>query len=209
MADALAAAHAAGVVHRDLKPSNLMLTTTGHIKVLDFGIAMFASTESETIARLTGAGSAIGTAAYMSPEQAAGDRVDARSDLWSLGAVLQEMLTGRPPFDGANTLAVINAVQTAPIPAIRSLRPDVAQELETDPVAHVGAGSPAADDDSRGSSRSRGVVRGTSLDWRDGRCAGAAREPARAICACGDRARRRRRGRHVVDPAKRERPVGP
>src|SRR5262245_8223304 len=129
-ADALAAAHAAGVVHRDLKPSNLMLTSTGHIKVLDFGIAMFSSTESETIARLTGAGSAIGTAAYMSPEQAAGEVVDARSDLWSLGAVLQEMLTGRPAFKGANTLALINAVQTAPIPSIRSQRPDVAPELE-------------------------------------------------------------------------------
>ena len=130
VADALSVAHAAGIVHRDLKPSNLMLTASGQVKVLDFGIATFASTDAETMARLTGPGTTVGTAAYMSPEQAAGEDVDWRSDLWSLGVVTREMLTGRPVFEGTNVLAVMHAVMTTTPGPIRAARPDVTSELE-------------------------------------------------------------------------------
>jgi eukaryotic-like serine/threonine-protein kinase len=130
VADALSAAHAAGIVHRDLKPSNLMLTASGQVKVLDFGIAMLASTDGETMTRLTGAGTTVGTAAYMSPEQASGEDVDWRSDLWSLGVVAREMLTARPVFEGTNVLAVMHAVMTTTPAPIRDLRPDVADELQ-------------------------------------------------------------------------------
>ena len=123
VADALSAAHAAGIVHRDLKPSNLMLTASGQVKVLDFGIATFASTDAETMARLTGPGTTVGTAAYMSPEQAAGEDVDWRSDLWSLGVVTREMLTGRPVFEGTNVLAVMHAVMTTTPGPIRARGP--------------------------------------------------------------------------------------
>jgi dienelactone hydrolase len=128
MADALKAAHAANIVHRDLKPSNLMLTATGQLKVLDFGLAKIET--GETATQLTRAGSALGTAAYMSPEQAAGEVVDARSDLWSLGVVSYEMLAGRSTFDGTNALAIIHAVLTTTPAPVRTLRPDVAPELE-------------------------------------------------------------------------------
>jgi serine/threonine-protein kinase len=94
---ALEYSHRAGVVHRDIKPGNIMITTTGQVKVMDFGIARAVSDSSTTVAQTT---AILGTASYFSPEQAKGETVDARTDLYSTGVVLFEMLTGRPPFRG-------------------------------------------------------------------------------------------------------------
>ena len=128
IAGALQAAHDAGIVHRDVKPSNVMLTTSGQVKVLDFGIAKRETADTAT--QLTAEGDTIGTAAYMSPEQAAGESVDARSDLWAIGVVTYEMLTGRPPFQGPNARAVMQAVMTSAPLAVTELRPESAPELQ-------------------------------------------------------------------------------
>ncbi len=110
IAAALKAAHDAGVVHRDIKPSNLMVTSDGTVKLTDFGVAhMFATT------RLTRTGGIVGTAEYMSPEQARGQRATKRSDLYSLGAVMYAMLTGRPPFTGSNANEILHKQQYAQI----------------------------------------------------------------------------------------------
>src|SRR6266516_4878322 len=101
VAEALAFAHEAGIIHRDVKPGNIMLTPSGDVKVMDFGIAR--ATTSET---LTATATVLGTATYFSPEQAQGEGVDARSDIYSLGCVLYEMLTGRPPFAGETPVSV-------------------------------------------------------------------------------------------------------
>jgi len=110
--DALAVAHAAGIVHRDVKPANVMLTPDGRVKLMDLGIAR--GIEGESITR---ASSILGTAGYVSPEQARGERVDHRSDIYSLGCVLYEMLTGRQPFEADNPVAVaFKHVHEAPLP---------------------------------------------------------------------------------------------
>ncbi|HUF07737.1 MAG TPA: serine/threonine-protein kinase, partial [Rhodothermales bacterium] len=104
IADGLAAAHARGIVHRDVKPGNILLTDSGTVKLLDFGVAKMAGVD------LTVTNATLGTAAYMSPEQAKGEPVDGRTDIWALGAILYEMLTGRRPFPGDYQQAVIYGI---------------------------------------------------------------------------------------------------
>jgi eukaryotic-like serine/threonine-protein kinase len=133
VADALAYAHAHGVVHRDIKPENILLTGS-HAVVADFGVAkaieVGATQPAATSAALTRAGIAVGTPLYMSPEQAAAEEVDARSDQYSLACVLYEMLAGQPPFTGPTHQSVIAKTLSAPRPHVRRVRADVPAELE-------------------------------------------------------------------------------
>lgn len=124
IAEGLQKAHAAGILHRDLKPSNVMITDDSVVKILDFGLAKL-----EDRSRLTKAGARMGTVAYMSPEQARGEEVDARTDLWSLGVVLYEMLTGERPFRGDNEQAVIYNVRNEEPTPVQELRPEIPEPL--------------------------------------------------------------------------------
>jgi serine/threonine protein kinase/Tol biopolymer transport system component len=135
LVDAIAAAHAQGVVHRDLKPSNVMVATDGRVKVLDFGLAKLqprlTDGDSATItARVTTANQVLGTPAYMSPEQAEGRPADHRTDIFSLGIVLYEMAAGRRPFDGHTPVSIISAIlKDTPAP-LSQARPDLPPDVD-------------------------------------------------------------------------------
>jgi len=131
IAEALEVAHEKGIVHRDLKPANIMITPRGHVKVMDFGLAKHFLTEGEgditqtlTQGSLTEQGAIVGTLAYMSPEQARGEKVDARSDIFSLGIIIYEMTTGRHPFSKANPLETLTSILRDATPPV-NIKPKI------------------------------------------------------------------------------------
>ena len=124
IAEGLRAAHEKGVVHRDIKPANLLITDSGQVKIVDFGLAQLGGSSPTGSARM------LGTAAYMSPQQAVGAEVDHRTDIWSLGGVLSEMLSGRPPFSGLYTDAVLYAISHEEPEPVSARRKDIPTALE-------------------------------------------------------------------------------
>jgi serine/threonine protein kinase len=202
IADALAAAHSQGIVHRDLKPSNVMLTRTG-ARLLDFGLAQLTAHGEQPSAEslpsaptrdapLTGQGTILGTLPYMAPEQVEGRPADARTDLWALGAVLYEMLTGRRPFDGGSTASLTAAILEHEPPPLSALDPQLPPALE-----HVVGRCLAKDADARWQT-ARDVA--NELEWisQGGTAVTDSGGPGVALAPWGsgrDRPRRRR-GRH-------------
>lgn len=126
-ADGLAAAHDLGILHRDLKPHNMLMDYLGRVKILDFGIARDLSTDQ---ARLTKVGQVLGTPAYMSPEQCAGEELDARSDVFSLGVVMYLLIAGKLPHPGRTPHEVLHSIVSSPPPPLSKARPDTPPRLE-------------------------------------------------------------------------------
>src|SRR5271154_4926760 len=135
IAAGLAAAHGAGIVHRDVKPANIMVTKSGLVKLLDFGIALIEEPEvdpngtTSTMAFLTRPGTVVGTLTYMSPEQAHGGGVGPRSDIFSLGVVLYQMFTGTLPFQAASQVGLLYEIAHTPAPALSRIRPELPPAL--------------------------------------------------------------------------------
>ncbi len=203
-AEALACAHAAGIVHRDIKPENLMIRRDGYVKLLDFGLATIIEPSTSTTATttiktaLTSAGIVLGTVDYLSPEQARAQSVDSRTDIFSLGVVLYEMLTGTRPFRGSTTTDTIAAILLSDPPALERLPRRPSRSPGGSPCQGLGEGS-------RGSISDRPrVLRGSETSLRRYRTRFApARETRHERCGSSTPHSRRDNGRCRYDARRR------